>query len=184
MSIFKRFPLLLFAFVSGALPSFAGSAINLTSLVYSPAAAISATPTLSQTMLIALALILPVLAFRTLRNIPSTKPFAAIILAGGLAAVEAVTGYHFFPKANAQASTTTLNLSLSGGGTATANLLASTVTVTNTSGQTQIIRSITMTTSALGKIAIPTPGTGNCVVGTSLAPNASCLLKYQEVLPG
>ena len=77
-----------------SLPGFCGT--GTVTIVYT---GISATPTLSQTMLIALALLLPVIAFRAVRK--TSLPLMVLAVAAGLTALEVLTGHRFFPSAQA-----------------------------------------------------------------------------------
>ena len=165
--------LLLFAC---SLPTFAGvGPVNLT-VVYS---GVASTPTLSQTLLIALALLLPVVAFRALRKVQFGGSFGALALAVGLLTSEMI-GYRWLPALKAS-DLSNFNLTAASGGTLniTNQLVFQGSTLTNTSGATLVLRSLTvqMFLSPFTILSI-LPGAGRCVVGTTLAPGASCQLFY------
>lgn len=85
--------LLLLAF--GALPMFAGYD-GTAAITYVP---VNGTPTLSETMLIGLGLLLPVVAFRSLRGMKGGRTMASFLIFGGLLVTEALTGYKLLPAA-------------------------------------------------------------------------------------
>ncbi len=168
----KRFASLFFA----ALPMMAGTSGTVT-IVYSP---ITGTPTLSETALIALALLLPVLAFRSLRSMHGGRGIAALMVAGGLLALEAVTGYHLLPTVEAGSG---IPLSNPAGGT-TSNVTVSVdipQTVSNTSGVTLLLRSVTWTNLGFG--AQPITGSGYCATGQTLANSATCTVAISGSVP-
>ena len=160
-----------------SLPTFAGvGPVNLT-VVYS---GVASTPTLSQTLLIALALLLPVVAFRALRKVQFGGSFGALALAVGLLTSEMI-GYRWLPALRAGDDLSNFNLTAASGGTLniTNQLVFQGSTLTNTSGATLVLRSLTvqMFLSPFTILSI-LPGAGRCVVGTTLAPGASCQLFY------
>ena len=159
-----------------SLPTFAGvGPVNLT-VVYS---GIASTPTLSQTLLLALALLLPVVAFRALRKVQFGGSFGALALAVGLLTSEMI-GYRWLPALKAS-DLSNFNLTAASGGTLniTNQLVFQGSTLTNTSGATLVLRSLTVQLVATPFSIFPIlPGAGRCLVGTTLAPGASCQLFY------
>ena len=122
-----------------------------------------------------LGLLLPVLAFRSLRSMKGGGTIAAILAAGTLMMLEAVTGFRMIPESKAILSGPVL--SVAGGGTTTSFSLSNgnTYPVTNSSGVTQVIRSINWTFNS-GGVQVTT-GAGYCAVGTTLIQNATCNLR-------
>ena len=150
-----------------SLSAFAGTSATLT-INYSPA--VGATPTLTQSMLIALALLLPVVAFRALRQLRPNSSVTALLLAVGLAVIS--------PLKVLKAINVNLNLTSASGGTLSQTIPAGTTfTVTNTSGTTLVIRTLTLVIPPSTNVTPDVVG-GACQVGTTLAPNASCTVRF------
>ncbi len=148
----------------------AGSSGTVT-LVYVP---VAGTPTLGETALIALALLLPVLAFRSLRSMNGGRGMAALLVAGGLLALEAVSGYHMLPTMKALVPS--VSLSNPAGGTVSNVVIVSGApqVATNTSGVRLLLQSVNWTSVSSGWQ--PTTGTGYCSTGLFLNPAAACSL--------
>lgn len=172
----KQLLFMLFA----ALPMMAGSSGTVT-IVYVP---VAGTPTLSETALIALALLLPVLAFRSLRSMNGGRGIAALMVAGGLLALEAISGYHMLPTMKAIAPS--VSLSNPAGGTVSNVVITSgnPQVATNTSGVRLLVQSVNWTAVSSGWQ--PTTGSGYCANGIFLNPAAACSLAINFVggVPG
>jgi len=128
-------------------------------------------------MLIALALLLPIVAIRMMRKKQGSVPLMMVLMLGG-SAFEVFTGIPLIVK------------SFAGGGIAlvlgttsyTYNSLSSgsTISVYNATGSTQTINGLSNTqgwnfVAPAGKAAL-----AQCQIGTTLANSASCYIKVQQ----
>ncbi|MGH8090632.1 MAG: midcut-by-XrtH protein [Rudaea sp.] len=147
-------------------------------LAYAPAATTTtSTPTLGAWMLLLLALLLAVVAYRVLRSRISGRQMGLFALAGSLIAGGAASGDLIRA---AQAVIPAVYMSSATGGTA--NLGVGIQQVTNTSGVPQQITALTVTTN--GDTFVNPGGSyvPQCVVGIVVAPNGSCYVDL--VTPG
>lgn len=159
----------LFVLLLAALPMMAGADSTAT-IIYGP---VVGTPTLGETMLVALALLLPVVAFRSMRNMKGGRTLASWIVAGGLLGLSAIGGYQLLPSAQAIIGNV-LNLSNPAGGTGVIDVnISNPVTVTNTSGGSQRIQSVNFQFFVSAQALT---GNGYCAANTLLANGASCTL--------
>lgn len=166
--VVNRFTLVPFAVLGMTSPAWAGFPAALT---YAPAA--TSTPTLGAWMLLLLALLLAVVAYRVLRSRVNGRQMGLFALAGSLAAGGAASG-DLVRMAQATAIPQVFMSSATGG---TAGLGLGIQQVTNTSGVPQQVTALTITVN--GDTFI-NPGGGytpQCVVGIVVAPGGSCYVE-------
>lgn len=133
-------------------------------------------PTMSEAMLIGMALLLAAVVFRTLRNLPGGRPLASLI-AGSLAWM-AVTGSNWIKGADADI--TDLPLTVQTGGTVDVPACGT----WSVSNQTPVPQKITELNAATGS-SFATPDTGTpCRPGeTVLPPNPAMLCTVKVSCP-
>ena len=169
----KRITLLIAALLAFSSSAWAQATTNIT-VSYG---AVSGTPTLSDSMLIALALLLPIVAIRMMRKKQGSVPLMMVLMLGG-SAFEVFTGIPLIVK------------SFAGGGIAlvlgttsyTYNSVSSgsTISVYNATGSTQTINGLSNTQSwnfvaPSGKAAL-----AQCQIGTTVANGTYCYIKVQQ----
>lgn len=170
----NKLPKLLPALLLAAVPAFPQSSWTLT-MGFSGGGSPATAPALTTPMFVALALLLAAVAFLGMRRTPSGRLFGAIIAVLGLSVAGAFTGHSLFPAASAAPAPiliTTTSGSLSVGVSPN-----TTYTVQNNSGQTTTITSISIRDN-LNAPYSPNAGAGTCQVGTVLAPQATCILRF------
>lgn len=169
----NRFMLVPFAVLGVTSPAWAGFPATLT---YAPAATTTtSTPTLGAWMLLLLALLLAVVAYRVLRSRVSGRQMGLLALAGSLVAGGAASGDLIRV---AQAVIPSVSMSSPTGGTA--NLGLGIQQVNNTSGVAQQITALTIVTNG---DTFGNPGGSyvpQCVVGIVVAAGNSC---YVDLIP-
>jgi len=135
---------------------------------------VAGTPTLSQWMLLALAAMLPLVAFRAMRRMKLGGPFATITVAISLFCIETLTVNVLVPSAFAVNQT--LNLSSPTGGTLSQPIDdAFNYTLSNTTGVTLTITSVTSSGTFQ-------PTATGCRANTPfvLVPSASCNVNFPQ----
>jgi hypothetical protein len=138
--------------------------------------AVSGTPTLSDSMLIALALLLPIVAIRMMRKKQGSVPLMMVLMLGG-SAFEVFTGIPLIVKSFAGAN---INF-LAGTTSYTYNSVPSgnTISVSNGTGSSQTINGLSNTQS--WNFVTPTgKGQTQCQIGTTVANGTSCHIKVQQ----
>ena len=172
----KRITLLIAALLAFSSSAWAVATTNIT-VSYG---AVSGTPTLSDSLLIALALLLPIVAIRMIRKKQGSVPLMMGLMLGG-AAFEVFTGIPLIVKSFAGggivlvAGTTsyTYNFVPSGG----------TISVYNNTGSSQTINGLS-NTQGWNFVAPGTPGgktaPPQCQIGTTVANSAGCYIKVQQ----
>jgi hypothetical protein len=160
-----------------SLPMFAGFD-GTASITYVP---VNATPTLSETMLIALGLLLPVVAFRSMRNMKGGRSMAALLIFGGLLATEAITGYKMLPRAEAVVNNVMTNAA--GGTLSNINVnVGSPVTVTNSTNVNMLLQSVNWTNLLSGRV--PRTNNADCRQGSVVNAAGTCTLALLNNNPG
>lgn len=173
--VVNRFALVPFAIFGMMSAAWAGGPTG--TLVYAPfagAATTTSTPMLGTWMLLLLAALLAVVAYRVLRTRVSGRHLGLFALAGSLIAGGAASGNLIRV---AQAAIPQVSLSSATGGTAA--IIVGIQQVTNTSGVPQQITSLT----AVNGYTYISPGGSyvpQCVVGTVVAPGGSCYVNLQS----
>ncbi|MGO8755206.1 MAG: midcut-by-XrtH protein [Gallionellaceae bacterium] len=137
-------------------------------IVYSPYA--QAIPTLSGAMLVVLAFLFAVLAFRALRAHPGGKPLAALLALGVLVLV-AASGNQLIRNAQAIVG---FFFSNPGGGIVSV-LGNAEYPVQNTSGRPQQIVSVNPISPS---VALPTSGSPQCTVGLVVPNSNACYVFF------
>jgi uncharacterized membrane protein len=159
----------LFLLALASFPAFAGFDATA-SITYVP---VNATPTLSETMLIALGLLLPVVAFRSMRNMKGGRSMAALLIFGGLLVTEAVTGYKMLPRAQAVVNNVMTNPA--GGTLSGINVsVGSPVTVTNSTNVNMLLQTVSWTNLLSG--IVPRTGGSFCTQGAIVNAAGTCTL--------
>lgn len=153
--------------------AFAGT-IGAGGVGYMPGAlgAAAPIPTLSEWMLMSLALLLAVLAWRVLRARTGGRPLASVILCGALA-LGALSGNDLLRDARAMVAT--LTFSSPTGGSVTVQMLNTEYEITNV---TTVPQQVVSVTPLLGNVAVPTTGSPQCAVGLVVAPTAKCFIRF------
>ena len=166
----NRFTLVPFAILGMTSPAWAGFPGTLT---YAPAAATTSTPTLGAWTLLLLAILLAVIAYRVLRSRVNGRQLGHLALIGSLVAGGAASG-DLIRLAHAVAIPV-VSMSSATGGTAALGLGIQ--QVTNTSGVPQQVTNLTVNTNGDSFVNPGGTYTPQCVVGTVVAPSASCYLE-------
>lgn len=167
--VVSRFTLVPFAVLGMSSPAWAGFSGTLT---YAPAATTTtSTPTLGAWMLLLLALLLAVVAYRVLRSRINGRQMGLFALAGSLVAGGAASGDLM---RMAQAAIPQVFMSSATGGTA--NLGLGIQQVTNTSGVPQQVTALTITVNGDSFVNPGGSFVPQCVVGIVVAPGGSCYL--------
>jgi hypothetical protein len=136
-------------------------------IVYGPDS--YAIPALSDAMLVILAMLFVVVAFRAFRAHPGGKPLASI-LALGVLALAAANGHRLIEDAMAIG----LAFSVPNGGSIHAPPGVE-LSVTNITGKTQRVISVN---PDLGYVSIPTSGSPQCAAGLQVANNNYCFIYF------
>ena len=146
---------------------------NLT-LNYGPP--VAATPVLRDYLLISLGLLLGVIAWRQIRRTGIGRPLASLIVTVGLMAVGSMTGL----VGRLDGEIVSFDLTAPTGGTLLQLIFPNfNIGIFNRSGVTVRINSMTLIDSGDGTtMYTPLTGAGFCAVGTTLAPDQSCFVKF------
>jgi len=165
----KRITLLIAALLAFSSSAWAQATTNIT-VSYG---AVSGTPTLSDSMLIALALLLPIVAIRMMRKKQGSVPLMMVLMLGG-SAFEVFTGIPLIVK------------SFAGGGIAlvlgttsytyTGVVSGGWIGVYNNTGSTQTINGLSNTQG--WNFVLP-PYSPQCQIGTTVANHTYCYIKVQ-----
>ncbi len=142
--------------------------------------AVSAVPTLGETMLAALVLLLMAAAYRSLRGCVNGRVLSSLLVVGA-ATVLGLTGGQMMQRA--QATLASAQLSQAGGGSVSVE--EGETEVVNTSGVPQQIRALRVVdpqNPLLWHWLEPLSGTPQCVVGQVLAPAGKCYVSLAQNL--
>jgi hypothetical protein len=154
-------------------PAMAG--VGIGSITYAPLSA-SSIPTLSGAMLVVLACLFSVLAFRVLRAHSSTKPLASVA-ALGILTLGAASGIRLIQ--NAQAAIPSITFNVSNGGSVLVGVGLS--YVTNNTGVAQQITHISVNS---GYSVVPSnPYTPQCILGMIVADQGHCYISIVNKIP-
>ena len=136
---------------------------------------VSAVPTLSETMLMTLALLVAVVAWRGLRNKNIGKPLAALLLAGALLIGGGSNPLMRSALAGLQPNST-INIDSGANATATVTGYGVDWTIQNTGTKSASVISVTASDAVDRPFIAPITGP-RCVPGLVVAPTASCVVR-------